>query len=99
MLSLTPGAAVVQAPEGDALEHVLVLREDREQACVVFGLHVQLFRGSGSRGSRTTSPETTAELAARCPANRDVELRDADLQPERRVIGNRPVDVCERDGS
>lgn len=82
MLPPTPGAAVVQTPKRDALDQALVLREDGEEFGVVFRLLVQIFGRGGSRGLGTTAPETAAELAARCPANRDVELRDADLQPE-----------------
>ena len=48
MLALTPGAAVVQTPESDALDDVLVLLEDCEELCVVFSLPFQVF-GRGRR--------------------------------------------------
>lgn len=97
VLPLSPGATVVQPPEGDALDDILVLFEDGEEFCVISCLLVQVFGRGGSRGSGTTSSESSAELPAGCSTNRDVQLCDADLQPERRVVGDRPVDVFEWD--
>ena len=59
MLSETPGAAIVQAPEGDSFDDIFVLLEDREKRGVVIGLSFKVFdrwwrtrRGSGLVRSR-----------------------------------------------
>ena len=89
VLAEPPGAAVAEPPERHALDHVLVLDEDREQLRVRVRLGLEVLRRRrGDRAPRAAG----AELAPRGPADRHVQFRDADLQPQRGVVLDRLVD-------
>ena len=57
--------------------------EDREEPGVIFRLSLQVLQGGRRCVAEAFATEAATKLSAGRPANRDVELRDTDLQAQR----------------
>ena len=86
MLTESPGAAIVKAPEGDAFDDVLVFLEDREQLRIIVRLTIQILGGGRRRVTLASAAEASTKLATGCSANGDIQFCNADLQTQRRIV-------------
>lgn len=79
MLSKTPNATIVEAPEGDSFDYSLVFTKYRKEFCVRLGLSIKIFDRWRYAVARTSADKATTKLTSGRSANGNVQLSDANF--------------------